>query len=34
MAKRVNKNMLFELEDLVARRWKILDAVEEENNKN
>jgi GTP pyrophosphokinase len=27
MAKRVNKNMLFELEDLVARRWKFLDAV-------
>jgi GTP pyrophosphokinase len=34
MAKKVDKNMLKELKDLVARRWRILDMTDDENNKN
>lgn len=34
MAKKVDKNMLKELEDLVARRMRIIDIDPEENSKN
>ncbi len=34
MAKKVDENMLNELEDLVARRWRIIDITGEENQKN
>ncbi len=34
MAKKVDTNMLNELEDLVARRWRIIDITGEENPQN
>jgi (p)ppGpp synthase/HD superfamily hydrolase len=34
MAKKVDKNMLVELKDLVAWRWRILDITDTENNRS